>query len=287
MIPREKLSRMNAINYLFTGIVNIFGPQIGANLLVYFSIQEIMWIDIITFIIAIIPLILIKIPIISTFAEESAHKSYFTELKLGIKILRVVPGLLTLFLLISGINFLVIPFNTLMVYYVRYIHLGGAIAYAIVTSLGQVGIVLGATIASVKKRWKNKEKVILRGILFGIFGFILTTSAPLGNFWLIGIGNLIHTSLVPIINTMFLTILQTRVPVKTQGRVFSIVASIAFGITPIGMVISGPLAEILGIYVLFYSSLIIQFITIISVWIFSNVRHLEDDEETVQLTEEE
>ena len=287
MIPKKKLSRMNALNYLFTGIVNIFGPQIGANLLVFFSLQEIMWIDIFTFFIAIIPLIIIKIPSIDISAEERVHKSYFADLKLGIKILRVVPGLLTLFLLISAINFLVMPFNTLMVYYVRYVHLGGPIAYAIVMSLGQAGIVLGATIASVKKKWKNKEMVILRGILLGIFGFILTTLAPQGNFWLIGIGNLIHASLVPIINTMFLTILQTRVPVKTQGRVFSIVASIAFGITPIGMVISGPLAEFLGIYVLFYSSLIIQFITILSVWIFSNIKHLEDADETVQLTEEE
>jgi DHA3 family macrolide efflux protein-like MFS transporter len=285
MIPKDKLSRMNGINYLFTGLINAFGPQIGANLLAFFSISEIMWIDIITFLIAITPLILIKIPSISKRECITQPKSYYKDLKQGLKIIKIVPGLLTLFILISAINFLNMPFNTLMPYYVKFIHFGNEIAYAFVSTLAQLGIVAGALLASAKKSWKRKELVILRGILFGFFGYFLTTIAPLGNFFIIGIGNLIHASMVPIINTMFLTILQTKVPMKTQGRVFSIVASIAFGITPIGMIISGPLAEIFGIYFLFYSSLIIQMISLLVVWIFSSIRCLTNRKDFVEIIE--
>ena len=285
MIPKDKLSRMNGINYLFTGLINAFGPQIGANLLAFFSISEIMWIDIITFFLAITPLVLIKIPSIIKSEIITEKKSYFSEMKFGIKVLRLVPGLLILFVLISTINFLNMPFNTLMPFYVKYIHYGNEISYAFVTTLAQIGIVMGAIIASVKKHWNRKELVILRGILFGFIGYFLATISPIGNFYIIGIGNLIHASMAPIINTMFLTIIQTRVPKETQGRVFSIVASIAFGITPIGMILSGPLAEILGIYLLFYSSLAIELISTLLVWFFSKVRFLTDKEHSLEIIE--
>ena len=62
MVSRKHLSRMNSINYLTTSVVLMIGPAIAASLLIVFSISQIMWIDIITWGIAIVPLILVKIP---------------------------------------------------------------------------------------------------------------------------------------------------------------------------------------------------------------------------------
>ncbi len=276
MIPKKHLSRMNGINYLFTGMIRTIGPVVAATLLLFLMIEQILWIDIGTFILAIIPLLLITIPTLKTSSNENDKEPFFKELKFGVNILKTVPGLLTLLVLISIINLLNNPFNTLMPLFVSENHSGVALDYAFVLAMFQAGVVIGAAISSAKKEWKNKELIILETIIIGIVGYLITTLAPHGNFFMIGIGFLIHASMMPIANTMFLTIIQTKVPPETQGRVFSIVVSIAFSIMPIGMILSGPLAELFGMYILFISSLILQSIILLAVWIFSDIRHINN-----------
>jgi len=76
---------------------------------------------------------------------------------------------------------------------------------------------------------------------------------------------------------MFLTILQTVIPPDKQGRVMSNVITIVTLVSPIAMLISGPLAELIGITTLFIFSAGLNFIFIIFVWIFSNVRNNDYD----------
>lgn len=55
MVPKEKLSRINGVNFLFTGVVQLIAPFLGATLLIFLSVYMILWIDVITFFIALIP----------------------------------------------------------------------------------------------------------------------------------------------------------------------------------------------------------------------------------------
>ncbi|MHA2008458.1 MAG: MFS transporter [Promethearchaeota archaeon] len=278
MIPKKHLSRMNGINYLFTGMIRAIGPVVAATLLLFLLIEQILWVDIGTFIIAIIPLLLITIPAISRDTNKIEKNAFIKDMKFGIKTIKKVPALLLLLVLISVINLLNIPFNMLMPLYVKINHLGLALDFAFVTAMFQAGVIIGAIISSIKKEWKNKEMIILQTIVIGIIGYLITTAAPRGNFLLIGIGGLIHASMMPIANTMFLTIIQTKVPVETQGRVFSITVSLAFSIMPIGMIISGPLSDFFGIYTLFISSLILQTLIFLFTWLFSNIRNIKNNE---------
>jgi len=274
MIPRKNLSRMNAINYLFTGIMHVIGQVVAATLLMLLSIEQILWVDIFTFFIAIVPLIFIKIPSITDNSVQSEKRSYTNEFKSGLHILKSVRTLYILIIFISVINLLNMPFITLMVLFVKINHSGAVQDFAMVSAFLQTGIVIGAIIASSKKNWKNKELIIIRSVIIGIIGYSITTLAPEGNYLLIGIGALIHASMIPIANTMFLTILQTRVPQETQGRVFSIVASIAAAVTPLGMIISGPLAEVFGIFLLFIITLYLQFVILVVTWYFTDIKNI-------------
>jgi len=272
MIPKKSLSRMNGINYLFTGIIRVIGPIVAGFLLLFIEIEQILWADIVTFFIAIIPLLLIKIPSILGKSAIDQKKSYFKDFKSGITILKGVKTLLILIIFISIINLLNMPFTAQMSLYIIINHSGGEQNYAMVSAFLQGGIVIGAIIALSKKNWKHKELIILSSVVIGVTGYSLTALAPKGNFLMISIGALIHASMIPIANTMFLTILQTSVPAKTQGRVFSIVASIAAAVTPLGMLISGPLAEIFGIRLLFIMSLCFQLVTLILTWFLTSLK---------------
>ncbi len=274
MIPKKHLSRMNGITYLFTGLIQVVGPIVAAPLLLFLTIEEILWVDIITFIIAVIPLILVKIPSIPNNLDGLKRKSFFKEFKFSMSIMKTIPGFLILIVFISVINLLNMPFNILMPLFVKEIHSGGPFEFAIVMSSFQAGIVFGAIIASVKKTWGNKELIILQSVLIGFSGYLIATLAPKSNFLIISVGRLIHACMIPIANTMFLTILQTKVQPEAQGKVFSLAIVISSAVTPIGMIIAGPLAEIIGIVLFFIICLALQIICLIITWVFTDIRQI-------------
>ncbi|MFX1479928.1 MAG: MFS transporter [Promethearchaeota archaeon] len=62
MIPKKSLGRVNGINHLALGIIQMASPFIVAIQLIFFPIKYLFWVEIVTTIIAVIPLIPIKIP---------------------------------------------------------------------------------------------------------------------------------------------------------------------------------------------------------------------------------
>ncbi len=273
MIPKEHLSRMNAINYIFTGLVNTMGPVIAGTFLLILPIDQILWIDILTFVFAIIPLLLIKIPPLPKKEKTRKEKSYIGEFKSGLRAIKIVPGLFTLLFVATILNFLGTPYGTLMVYYVEVTHFGTVENTAIVLASIQAGMFVGAIIVVIKKVWKKKILIIFLGIFVGEIGHLILSFAPPQNFIVISIGGFIFAFIVPFVNTMFLTTLQSVIPPEKQGRVMSNVITIVTLVSPLAMIISGPLAELMGITTLFMLSSFLNILFIAIVWLFSNVKN--------------
>jgi len=264
MIPKEHLSRMNAINYIFTGLVNTMGPVIAGTFLLILPIDQILWVDILTFVFAIVPLLLIKIPPLPKKENIKKEKSYIGEFKNGLKAIKIVPGLLTLLFVATILNFLGNPYGTLMVYYVEVTHFGTVENTAIVLASIQAGMFV-----------KRKILIIFLGIFVGEIGHLILSFAPPQNFLVISIGGFIFAFIVPFVNTMFLTILQTVIPPDKQGRVMSNVITIVTLVSPLAMIISGPLAEVIGITTLFMLSSSLNILFIAIVWLFSNIKNTD------------
>ncbi len=64
------------------------------------------------------------------------------------------------------------------------------------------------------------------------------------------------------------------------------VASIAAAVTPLGMIISGPLAELLGIPVLFIISLFLQTYLVLATWFLTDLRKIIREESKLKEKEQ-
>jgi MFS family permease len=98
--------------------------------------------------------------------------------------------------------------------------------------------------------------------------YAIVAISPHGIFLQMGIGAAIFGIMVPILNTIYLTIMQTKVPADKMGRISSIDFAVSMALSPIGAILSGPLAELFGIANLFlYCAILGMVITIIFWWI--------------------
>ncbi len=277
MIPKEKLSRMNGLNYLFSGAVNLTGPIVAALLLGFWTIHQILWVDVATFIVALTPLLMIKIPSVRMKEDKSSFKEDFME---GFAFIRRSRGFLPLLTLATALNFLLTPLSTLVPYFIRFDHFGEAADYALVSASFEGGILGGGLLMSLIKGF-NKKMIATTASIYVIFiGYALVALTPAGLFWFMAISALIMAFCVPVANVLTQTIFQTVVPLKMQGRVNSVVMALASGAQPIGMILSGVMVEFTRTADLFLGCSVAGILVLTFSWFFTDVKNVEKMGET-------
>ena len=248
MVPQTHLSRVNGINYLVNGGIQIVGPLIGAVALDIMPLQQLLWLDAITFIIAIIPTAIISIPTIKKQIKEKQEKSSFrAEFVEGIQFISATNGLLALLAVFTGANFFFSPLFTQIPIIVSDIHLGNEDALAFAMAMQQGGMLLGSLIMSSWKGFENHAKGVFIGLFIGYIGMYVILLAPLGNFIVLGIGMFITGFVLPIANVSSETIWAKTVPKEILGRVYASRQTIAQISAPAGMLLAGLFAEIFGV----------------------------------------
>jgi DHA3 family macrolide efflux protein-like MFS transporter len=276
MVPQEKLSRINGINFLLSGVVNVLGPIIAATLLVYWRIDQILWIDVATFIIAVIPLLLINIPSIRRKEDETQDKlSFREEFGEGLVFIKKARGFLTFIMLATALNFLLTPLSTQVPYFVKFDHLGEASDFALVSVSIQGGMIAGGLLMSLIKGFKKRMVAIVVSVYVIFLGYALIAITPTGQFWFMSIGGLTLAVCLPIANVSIQTITQTVVPKEMLGRVNSVMGALASAASPLGMILSGIIVEVTRTANLFLACAISGMAIITISWFFTDIKHIE------------
>ncbi|MFX1380336.1 MAG: MFS transporter [Promethearchaeota archaeon] len=279
MVPKKHLSRINGINFVATGFIHIIGPIVAGPLLLLFEIKQILWIDVITFLISVIPLLIVKIPTIHKEDEKHERKSFGKQFKLGFKVLVAVPGLLAMIVQAMICNFLMQPIGTLLPYYVRVFHMGSVVNWALVSMAFNIGMFIGGIITAIKGKWTHKIPIITLAVVIHGIAYMLFAFLPIGAFFPMMIYSGIRGLTMPIINAIYFTILQTSVPPEKLGRIVSIDNTLSFIAMPIGTTLSGILAEFYGIGPLFFISASLYILITIMTFLFTNLRKLDSIKE--------
>ncbi|MHA2156525.1 MAG: MFS transporter [Candidatus Hodarchaeales archaeon] len=296
MVPEDKLQRMNSWNYLANGLINIVGPVVAAFLLIFLKFEIVLFIDIITYIMAIIPLIGITIPSVVDSKPDypgQEKTSFIKEFKEGLGVINGITGFTALIVISSLLNFLITPIDILLPYVINVVYNGTAENLALVMVCFNVGLILGALGMSFNKR-EIKRKLLFAWILIYIcnigYGILAFTPNNAFTYVILGTGLFLMGLVLPAINIMFMTIFQQVIPPEKQGRVFSVMTAVGSGITPLGMFLSGLLSDLIGANMLFLACALTSTVIITFAWFFTDVRffgNLRTDDIPQVVAEEE
>src|SRR5210317_1695375 len=114
MVPVEQLTRIQGLNQLLNGGLNIVAAPLGVLLLGMLPMQGILSIDVITALFAILPLFFVHIPQPERNAVDAEKTTVWSDFKAGLRYMIGWPGLLIVGLMTVGINFTIIPAFSLL-----------------------------------------------------------------------------------------------------------------------------------------------------------------------------
>ncbi len=243
MIPKQHYGRANGMLSLADTASNIFAPILAGALLGFIGVSGILLIDIATFAFAISALLLVHVPQPQKTEEgRQAQGSIFKEAVFGFRYILTRPSLLALQLLFLSANFFIgIPYAVEAAMILA--NSGNSEkALAYVNSAGAVGGVVGGLVMSAWGGPKRRVHGVLMGwIISSLLGLVLMGFGRNIPFW--AVAAFFGMFFVPIINGSNQAIWQAKVPPDLQGRVFSIRRLIAWFVTPLAMLVAGPLAD--------------------------------------------
>ena len=249
MVPKEQLARVQGLNQMLNGGLNIASAPVGALLLELLTMQGILFIDVATAAVAILPLFFIFIPQPTHASAPSGEtaSSIWQELKLGFQYVRGWPGLLLIGLLATLINLLLTPAFTLIPLLVTQHFGGGAFQLAWIDSIAGLGVIAGGLLLGIWGGFNRRIVTSLAGLIGIGFGAVLMGLTP-GYMFPVGVAAaLIIGFSLPITNGPLHAALQATVAPDMQGRVFTLIESVAGAMSPIGLLIAGPVADRIGV----------------------------------------
>ncbi len=250
IVPEEHLTRFNGIQSTAQSLIMFAAPMAAGALLTFLPIETIFFIDVVTAVIGIATVFFfVKVAGVPNAQERKAGtKTYFQEMAEGLRFIGSQSWLKTLF--ISTALFCVLASPAAMLTPLQVARTFGDDVWRLtaIELTFAIGMMAGGIIISIWGGFKNKvHTMILAWLLFGL-ATVLFGIIP--NFWLY-LGTMIFCGCtMPFYNTPSMTLIQIKIPPNLMGRVFSVIAVINGIAMPIGMVLFGPLSDIVKIELL-------------------------------------
>jgi len=240
LVPKQQLGRAGGMIQFGEAAMQLIAPLLAGILLTTIRLEGLLLVDIITFVVAIITLLSVRIPKVEPTAEAEDEKTgMLAGVAYGWTYIISRPGLLGLLMMIAIFNFtmgvvellvtpLVLSFTT-------------AAVLGLVLSVSGIGQLLGTVAMSVWGGPKRRVQgivgfLIIEGLAFMLGG--LQSSAQL-----VALAAFIFLFCYPIIASSSQALWQSKVPVQVQGRVFSVRSMIAWSSQPLAYLCAGLLAD--------------------------------------------
>jgi MFS family permease len=240
LVPKKQLGRAGGMTQIGEAISQLATPAIAGALFVTVSLKAILFIDVLSYLVALATLAAVRFPRPKTSEEGQASRgSFWKEAFYGWGYIRKRAGLFGLLIVFASMNFLmslVYPLLTPML-----LDMTSPDVVGLVSSIGGLGMLVGTLVMSAWGGPKRRLYGIFAAEMLVGFSMLLMGMSP--SIPLIAVAGMGVMLALPVSSGCSQAIWQTKVAPDMQGRVFSIRSMIAFSIIPVAYALAGPLAE--------------------------------------------
>ncbi|KGR91759.1 MFS transporter [Ureibacillus massiliensis 4400831 = CIP 108448 = CCUG 49529] len=261
IVPEEHLVKINGINGSIQAIIMFVSPMVSAALLSTTAIEVIFFVDVITAAIAVgILLLFIRIPTHAK-AAQSEKVSYFKDFQLGLKYISNNSFLKVLFIMFAVFFVLMAPAAFLTPLQVARSFGDDVWRLTAIEIAFSIGMMAGGGVIATWGGFKNRiHTMAFSGLIMGICTVAL---GIVPSFWIYLLFMGIFGIAMPIFNTPTTVLIQEKVDGDYLGRVFGVFGMISTSMMPIGMLIFGPIADVIAIeWLLIGTGLVMMFMLI-------------------------
>ncbi|MDR1616071.1 MAG: MFS transporter [Syntrophomonadaceae bacterium] len=247
IVPENNLTRINGINNSIQSLCTLASPMLAGAILNAAPIEIILFIDVITAMVGVgILFFLVKVPnLVKREKTNATPANYFQEMKEGLAYIQQRPFIKRLMIFMAIFSVMMAPGALLTPLQVTRdfgMEIWRLTALEIVFS---VGMMLGGILIGIWGGFKNRVYSMSAATL--LFGIEAIGLGLLENFWLyLGCMSVLGLT-VPLFNTPMMAIFQSKVDADYMGRVFSVMSMISSVMMPLGMLVFGPLGDLIAI----------------------------------------
>src|SRR5579859_8060068 len=240
MVPKEQLGRTSGLVQLGQAIARICAPPLAALLIGIIGVGGVLLIDVATFVFALTTLLAVRFPMLAAATpDEQPREDLATAIRFGWVYIRERPGLLTLMIFIAISNLMLGLISVLVTPLV--LSFSSATALGTVLAVGGSGMLVGSVAMSA---WGGPRRR-MQGVLVGIV--VAGMAIAIGSVWMsvavLAAAAFTFFFVLPIINGCARAIMQSKVDLAVQGRVFAIAGMIATSTLPLAALVAGPLTD--------------------------------------------
>lgn len=248
--PREELTKVNGQLGMVQSANRIIAPGIGAFLFSLMPLHLLLLLDVLGALLGLGLLIFVKIPQTS---EQSGNTLALEDTKQGIKDLRKKQGL-WITVLIGAVSSIFIMPAASMYPLMTMGYFDGTVSNAgFVQIIYSIGMLVGGSIIGVFGNWKDRMKPLLLayvviGATFAASGLLPATRAGLIGFVVLSAFTGIAA---PFFDSLLMAMIQQTFPIDQLGRIMGVVMSLLSLLASLGLIVTGPIADRIGIEKLF------------------------------------
>ncbi|GAB1821768.1 non-ribosomal peptide synthetase/MFS transporter [Herbidospora sp. RD11066] len=234
LVPKRFLGHANGVVGMATGVAQLVVPLVAAGLLAVVGLGGILLIDVVSYAVAILILAIIRFP--KTMAWKR-RESVLKEMAEGFRYTWGHLGIRRMLLFFAVVNLFMSPLFLLVSPLV--LSFAGMGDVGRVTFFGGLGVFLGGLAMTF---WGGPRRLRLRGQLLATLAlscFALVIGVR-ENLVVIAIGVFGMFASLTVLNGIYNTIIQVKVPQRFHGRVFALNQLVAFSTLPIGYGLLAP-----------------------------------------------
>jgi MFS family permease len=240
LVPKRHLGRASGLVQFTQGIARILTPTIAGVMIVTAGIAVVLLTDAVTFLFAVVTLLLVRIPLPQPTQEGARGKgSLLGESYAGWRYLWDRTGLIALLTLFTFVNFLVALLNVL--YIPLILNFASPTMLGIALTVGGAGMMVGSIAVMSLGTPQHKIRALMALIFLG--GVVIGMSGVYPSVILIAANGFAMMFILPVLQATSQVLWQTKVAPDMQGRVFALRRMLQQASLPAAFLAAGPLAD--------------------------------------------